>query len=111
VVCRQDVMGAKLASMRTPVRRPLTENEPPTMSGAERDLRVLALHAGHRSLGSLAGAAGIDRHVIGEWMRGETTPRRAPLGRLARALRIEVHVLGRAFALAREARAERSAGT
>ncbi len=82
------------------------------MGAAERHLRELALRAGFVTLRSLALAADLDRHVIGEWMRGYTTARSAPLKRLALALHVEPEVLAQTFAMAREVRGqERGTGT
>ena len=78
--------------------------EPAAMCSGERHIRVLAAGAGFKTLRGLARAAGIDRHGIVYWARGVTVPRRAPLARLAVALRVDVAVLGAIFD---EARAER----
>jgi transcriptional regulator with XRE-family HTH domain len=82
------------------------------MGAAERHLRELALGQGFVTLRSLAQAADLDRHIVSEWMRGRTVPRRGALLRLAVALHVEPELLAQTFTMAREVRGqERSTGT
>jgi hypothetical protein len=74
------------------------------MGPGERNVRVLAASAGHRTLKDVARAANVDRHTLIGAARGEKTPTRPCLERIALVLRVSPDLLAKVFADARRKR-------
>jgi hypothetical protein len=67
------------------------------MAEGERHLRQLAAAAGHRSLARVAQLAPCDRHTIVAACRGEKTPIRAVVERIARVLHVDAKIVQQIF--------------
>jgi predicted transcriptional regulator len=76
------------------------------MGVAEKRVRQLAIEVGHRSLGALAKAVGVNRRTVLLAARGDSSPSPAMVERIARTLRVDPALLA---SILETARAEKAA--